>query len=110
MSALETQHGGNHYKHGIQPIEYIHANELNFFEGNVVKYTTRHKFKNGAEDLKKALHYCQMILELDYGVKSEVTYAEESRRGVEANEQEGSVKSPEELRDEEAIGRIREDA
>ena len=75
MSVLETQVAGNHYSRGgIQPISYIHANELNFFEGNAVKYVTRHKFKNGAEDIKKVIHYCQMILEFDYEIKSTVTY------------------------------------
>lgn len=75
MSALDTQVAGNHYSRGgIQPVQYIHANELNFFEGNVVKYVTRHKFKNGAEDLKKVMHYCQMILEFDYDIPTEVVY------------------------------------
>lgn len=77
MSVLETQVAGNHYKDkGIQPIEYIHANDLNFFEGNAIKYVTRHKSKNGAEDIKKAIHYCQMVLEFDYGVKSEFIVTE----------------------------------
>lgn len=64
------QVGGTHYeKMGIQPVEYIHANGLDFFEGNVVKYVTRHRLKNGAEDIKKAIDYCKMILENDYGIK-----------------------------------------
>jgi hypothetical protein len=67
-SALDVQEGGNHYKTlGIQPVEYIQKNNLDYFQGNVVKYVTRHKSKNGAEDVKKALHYCQLILELQYG-------------------------------------------
>ena len=70
MSALEVQEGGNHYKDlKIQPIEYIHANGLDFFQGNVVKYTTRHKAKNGEQDIRKAIHYLNLILELQYGVK-----------------------------------------
>lgn len=65
--ALDTQEGGSHYKDlKIQPIEYIDANGLDYFQGNIVKYTTRHKAKNGAEDIKKAIHYCQLILELQY--------------------------------------------
>ena len=52
-SALEQQCGGNHYRNmAIQPIEFIHANGLDFFQGNIVKYATRHKAKNGAEDLR----------------------------------------------------------
>lgn len=74
MSAVNVQHGGTHYNAGIQPIEYIHANKLNFFEGNAIKYVTRHRKKNGIEDLKKAAHYVQLILELEYGVKSEIYY------------------------------------
>jgi len=68
MSALETQAGGNHYKDmKVQPVEYIQANGLDYLQGNVVKYITRHKAKNGAEDIRKAIHYCQLILELQYG-------------------------------------------
>lgn len=67
MSALSTQEGGNHYKDkGIQPIVYIHANNMGFCEGNVVKYITRHKEKNGAEDIRKVIHYCKLLLELEY--------------------------------------------
>jgi hypothetical protein len=66
-SALDKQVSGNHYKDkGIQPIVYIHANDLGFCEGNVVKYVTRHKSKNGAADIKKAIHYLELLLELEY--------------------------------------------
>lgn len=64
--ATNKQEGGLHYKTAIQPIEYIHANKLDFFEGNVVKYVTRHRNKNKAEDIKKAIHYLQLILQLEY--------------------------------------------
>lgn len=67
MAVLDVQHGGTHYKDlKIEPVEYIHANGLDFFQGNVVKYVTRHKSKKGAEDIKKAIHYLQMILEFEY--------------------------------------------
>lgn len=66
MSALDKQEGGSHYKTTIQPIQYIHANKLGFIEGNVVKYVTRHRTKNGAEDIKKAIHYLELLLELEY--------------------------------------------
>ena len=70
MSALDVQEGGNHYKDlKIQPVEYIHANGLDFFQGNVVKYVTRHKAKNGEQDIRKAIHYLNLILELQYSVK-----------------------------------------
>lgn len=62
----DKQVGGTHYKQGIQPFEYIRANDLDFFEGNCIKYVTRHRKKNGAEDIKKAIHYLEEILLNDY--------------------------------------------
>jgi len=59
----------NHYDCTIPPIEYIVANNLDFFEGNVIKYVTRHKKKNGLEDIKKAIHYLKMIAEKEYDTK-----------------------------------------
>lgn len=56
--------GGNHYDLPIQPWDYIAANQLGFFEGNVVKYVTRWKRKNGLEDLRKARHYLDKLIEL----------------------------------------------
>lgn len=68
QSALDVQVGGSHYKDcAIQPVEFIHANGLDFFQGNIIKYATRHKDKNGAADLRKAIHYCQLALQLQYG-------------------------------------------
>lgn len=67
----KRQVGGDHYeKCGIMPTTYIRANNLDFFEGNIVKYVTRHKDKNGAEDIKKVIHYAEMILEYVYGYKN----------------------------------------
>lgn len=67
-SALDTQTGGNHYKDlAIQPIEYNTKNNLSFSQGNVIKYVTRYKNKNGAEDLRKAIHMLEMMLDLEYG-------------------------------------------
>jgi hypothetical protein len=67
VSALDKQISGNHYKDkAIQPIVYIHANNLGFCEGNVIKYVTRHKEKNGAADIRKAIHYLELLLELEY--------------------------------------------
>jgi hypothetical protein len=66
-SPLDKQVSGTHYKDcGIQPIEYIHANGLNYFEGNAVKYITRHRKKNGKADIEKAIHYLELMLELEY--------------------------------------------
>jgi hypothetical protein len=64
-SALNRQVGGAHYRDkGIQPIIYIHANNLGFCEGNVVKYVTRWREKNGIADLEKAKHYLELLIEL----------------------------------------------
>lgn len=64
--ALLKQVGGSHYKDkAIQPIEYIHANKMGFCEGNVVKYITRWKEKNGVADLEKAKHYIELLIELE---------------------------------------------
>ena len=66
MSALQQQVGGDHYRaRGIQPIEYIHANNLGFCEGNVVKYVTRWKEKGGEADLRKAIHYLELLIQLE---------------------------------------------
>ena len=66
--ATKVQVGGNHYKDfKIMPIEYISKNNLDFLEGNIVKYVSRHRNKNGAEDIKKIIHYAELILELEYG-------------------------------------------
>ena len=66
MNALETQVGGDHYKtKAIQPVEYIHANGLGFCEGNVVKYVSRWREKNGVKDLEKARHYLDILIQLE---------------------------------------------
>lgn len=66
LKTLETQVGGNHYKEmAIQPLEFIVANGLDFCQGNVVKYVTRYKTKGGLEDLKKAKHYLDLLIELE---------------------------------------------
>lgn len=68
VSAFDKQEGGAHYKDfEIQPAEFILANGLGFVEGNVIKYVCRHRAKNGAEDLRKAIHYIELLLESEYG-------------------------------------------
>ena len=67
MSALDKQVSGSHYKDkGIQPVVYILANNLGFCEGNALKYITRHRQKGGADDIRKAIHYLELLLELEY--------------------------------------------
>lgn len=67
-SALTKQVAGSHYKDlAIQPIEYCQKNNMNYCESNVVKYVTRHKSKNGKQDLEKAIHCLQLLIEMEYG-------------------------------------------
>ena len=66
MTALDTQVGGGHYKDmAIQPLEFIHANGIPHFEACAIKYLCRWRGKNGKEDLKKAIHYIELLLELE---------------------------------------------
>jgi hypothetical protein len=65
--AKEIQIAGRHYKDfPIQPIEFIVENKLDWFQGNIVKYTCRHAMKNGKEDLEKVIHYAQLAIEHYY--------------------------------------------
>lgn len=67
-SAWDKQEGGNHYKKlKIQPMEYALANKLDYAQANVVKYVTRHADKNGKEDLLKAIHNIELMIEFYYG-------------------------------------------
>jgi hypothetical protein len=66
MSALDIQISGDHYKDmPIQPAQYIHANAMGYFEGNVVKYVSRWRKKNGIADLEKAKHYIDLLIQLE---------------------------------------------
>lgn len=61
--ALSKQVGGTHYKDmAIQPVTFIIANGLDFCQGNIIKYTCRYKQKNGVEDLRKVIHYAEMLI------------------------------------------------
>lgn len=67
-NTLTRQVGGNHYRdYVIQPAEFINKNKLLFAEGNAIKYICRHSRKGKHYDIKKAIHYLEMILERDYG-------------------------------------------
>ena len=66
MNPMEHQVGGTHYKDmPIQPVEYIHANAMGYLEGNVVKYISRWRKKNGMADLEKARHYIDLLIQLE---------------------------------------------
>ena len=67
QSALQTQVGGSHYKGmPIQHAEFCQRNRLGWCESAAIKYLCRHGRKNGVEDLKKAIHYIQILIELEY--------------------------------------------
>lgn len=70
QSPSKIQIGGDHYsKLKIQPIDFILANKLDWCEANVVKYITRWRFKNGLDDLEKAKHYIDLLIEREFGEK-----------------------------------------
>ena len=74
MSTYDKQIGGTHYKKmKIQPSKFVIENKLLFPEGNVIKYICRHPYKGGKEDLEKAKHFIDMIIERDYGEEKEKT-------------------------------------
>lgn len=67
MNALDRQVGGEHYRSfTIQPVEFITKNQLGFLEGCVIKRMCRYKAKNGVEDLKKAIHEIELLIQM-YG-------------------------------------------
>ena len=79
MESLKQQIGGNHYKDmAIQPLEFIMANNLPYCESNIIKYVCRYKSKNGLQDLLKAKHYLDILIE------------HEQRRIESGNSEEGS--------------------
>lgn len=73
MNSLSIQEGGDHYlKCEIQPIDYIYRNNIPFIEGNIIKYVTRWRSKGGIDDLKKARHYLDMLIELETRAQHEL--------------------------------------
>ena len=70
MSVWKKQVGGTHYiKYKIQPSQFVTENKLLYPEGTVIKYILRHQDKGGKEDLEKAKHFIDMIIERDYSEK-----------------------------------------
>ena len=65
MSVNDEQVGGEHYQKPIQPWDYITLNRLGYLEGNIIKYVTRYKEKNGLQDLQKAKHYLDKLIEVN---------------------------------------------
>lgn len=66
VASLDLQVGGNHYKkYKIQPLEFAMVNQLPFIEASVIKYVVRWKDKNGIEDLRKARHMLDVLIEFE---------------------------------------------
>jgi hypothetical protein len=91
MAANDKQINGDHYRGAIQTWDYIIAHDLGFLEGNIIKYVTRFRKKNGVQDLEKARHYLDKLIEVEN---------ERLRRTPDANEHhqqavEDSVAQPE---------------
>jgi len=73
-SPFEIQVGGAHYKDmPIQPVEFCQRNGLGFCESSVVKYVTRHRSKNGRQDIEKAIHFLNLLLEIEYNVPNQTS-------------------------------------
>lgn len=73
-NAFSTQVGGDHYKDfAIQPFEFIQKNKLSFAQGNILKYVCRYKNKNGLQDLLKAKHYIDLLIESEYELQTKIS-------------------------------------
>ena len=98
VNPYDKQIGGSHYlKYKIQPSKFVIENELLFPEGSVIKYICRHRFKNGKEDLEKAVHFIEMIIEIDYKLPDyrEPMTAEEEYKNAGITKEEAEKKTQE---------------
>ena len=67
--ALSQQVGGSHYKDmAIQPVEFCMKNGLNFCQASAIKYICRYHKKNGTQDIDKAIHFLQLLKQIEYGI------------------------------------------
>ena len=83
QKATDRQVGGNHYKNfKIQPLEFIMANNLDGCQMNIIKYVCRHEFKNGLQDLEKAKHYIDLLIQFKYGAQDELSNKVQDEREV----------------------------
>ena len=80
MKPYDKQIGGTHYqKFKIQPSKFVIENELLYPEGCVIKYILRHRLKGKKQDLEKAIHFIEMIIERDYGEEAQKSQVFESK-------------------------------
>lgn len=72
LASLTTQIGGSHYKDCvIQPTVYSYLNNIPAIESSIIRYATRHRNKNKAQDVEKIIHYAKILLQLEYGYSNE---------------------------------------
>jgi hypothetical protein len=70
MTAMTKQEGGDHYKDmAIQPVEFIHRNGIGYMEGCAIKYLSRWKKKGGVLDLRKAIHFIELLIQFEEGTE-----------------------------------------
>ena len=87
MSSYDKQIGGSHYKNfKIQPSKFVIENKLLFPEGSAIKYICRHTAKGKEEDIQKAIHYLEMILERDYTEKKKESWSEGYKKWKKQND------------------------
>lgn len=76
---LNRQVGGSHYTQmPIQHVEFCQRNGIPWCEAAAIKYLVRHRQKNGLEDLRKAVHYIELLIELEYGEEAARTSQDSS--------------------------------
>ena len=89
MKPYDKQIGGSHYqKFKIQPSKFVIENELLYPEGCVIKYILRHRLKGKKQDLEKAIHFIEMIIERDYPQKDFLEEAEKEKQKLNESYQE----------------------
>lgn len=81
--ALDVQIGGSHYKkYKIQPAEYCHVNRLGNLESYAVKYVTRWRDKGGLEDIRKAIHCLELLIELELKEQKDEDYCPDCKQSM----------------------------
>jgi hypothetical protein len=92
----DKQIGGTHYqKFKIQPSKFVIENELLYPEGCVIKYILRHRLKGKKQDLEKAIHFIEMIIERDHYYKDFLEEAEKEKKELEESYKESKRQADE---------------
>lgn len=78
-SVFDRQEGGSHYDLPIDTALFCIKNKIEAAEAAIIKYAVRHERKNGIEDIRKLIHYAQMILEVKYNTYSEFNIPQETK-------------------------------